>query len=344
MPEPAVLASTPTPVPDRQMVASAPAGAPGRRLTAVQRGPATPRDAFRLIAEAVTAHAGDDARLTAALADVVYGVGSAGSIGNVTRQPQWLGELWSGVVYQREIIPLLSAGVLTGMKAQGFRVVNRPTVAEWSGDKTAIGGTAPTVTPVSVQARRYAGGVDIDRALIDFAEWSTVEACIRYMAESAAKITDAWALTDLTAAATANPVEGGDVPAGVSTAAAFIVDGALEIRRTLKQDPTFALVALADYRELILSKELDKLAYLASTAGFDQAALSGLTIRPHEDLDAGEVIVGHKSAVKVFEPAGVPIRMSAVDIVKGGYDEALFGYYASLTEVPEGVVLVSAGA
>ena len=335
-----VVASTPAPT--QQMVASAPAGVPGRRLTATQRGPATPRDAFRLIAEAVSQWQGDDARLTAALADVVYGVGTDTSIGNVTRQPQWLGELWSGVVYQREIIPLLSSGTLTGMKAQGFRVVNRPTVAEWAGDKTAITGTAPTVEPVSTQAKRYAGGVDIDRALIDFAEWSTVEACLRYMAESAAKLTDGWALADLTAAATDNPIAGGSIPAGVSTAAAFIVDGALEIRRTLKQDPTFALVSLADYRALILSKELDKLAYLASNAGFEQAALSGLTIRPHEDLDAGDVIVGHKSAVKVFEPAGVPIRMSAVDIVKGGYDEALFGYYASLVEVPEGVVLVSA--
>lgn len=328
--------------PGRRLVAQAPAGNPAGTLKA-SRPERTAADAFRLIAAAVDQHAGDPDRLTAALADVVYGVGDAGGLGNVTRLPQWLGELWSGVVYQREIIPLLTVKPLTGFKARGYRVTDRPNVAAWDGDKTTISGKAPKVVPVEVSAKRYAGGVDIDRALIDFGDWAAVETCLRYMAESAAILTDGWALADLITAAEDNLGVAGPVPEGVSPATGAVVDGALQIWRQIRQAPTFALVAEDDYRDMILAKEIDKLAYLTSNAGIESADLTGITIRPAADLDAGTVIVGHRSAVSVFEPAGVPIRMSAVDIAKGGYDEALFGYYASLVEVPEGVCQIAIG-
>lgn len=342
MPEPTVLAADTTPA--RPLVATAPHGAPGQQT----RGPVrTARDAFRLIAQAV-AGAQSEAQLTAALADVTYNVGTVSGRGNTIVRDQWLGELWGGVEYQERWRPLLAKGELTSMKAKGFRPVVRATVADWSGDKTQISGTAPTFESVTTTAARIAGGLDVDRALVDFGDEDVVEEFYRQMAESLAMLLDDKAVTAITTAAAAgDEVEGGPTVDGVSVAAARVVDGALAVYDTIHAIPTFALVSSADYRTMLLEKEFDALKHLSTSFGLNPVEggeLASIRIVPTPGITTGEPIVGHSSAIKFFTLPGPPLRMSAEDVARGGYDQALFSYWATLTEKPDGVVQVVAPA
>lgn len=305
-------------------------------------GPKTPEDAFQLIAKAMNENVGGES-LTAALADVVYGAGAGpNSMGNATGVPQWLGKLWDGITYEQKFVPLLGQGTLSGMKAEGYRFTQKATVADWTGDKTAIGGTAPMVERVSMTAQRIAGGLDIDRALIDFGQTDLVGEFIRQMVESNAQLLDGHAKAALFAAANAaDPVTSDAAGTDVNAGVVAIIDGALALRERIEQSPTFALVSLTDYRNALLTKDIDKLAYLGSDFGLASSTFDTFKVIPVSDLATGEAIVGHQSFAKFFTLPGAPIRMSAQDIARGGYDEALFSYWATIVENDKGIAFVN---
>lgn len=289
------------------------------------------RDGLDLLAEKFE----DGADLFAALSDVK--LTSAGSVGVNIMQPQWLGELWDGKAFERRIIPLLNSRPLTSFNISGFRWGVKPAMAAWGGDKAAITSNAPTTVPFSESATRWAGAHDIAREFRDFSVPGFWEAYFKAMTESYSKITDDYALAELVAGATA--VVAGAVPAGANAAMVSIVDGALAV---LDEGlPSYALVAKDLYRSILLQKDIDRLAYLNTALGLEDGTLASFRVVPTAGLAAGRALVGVKGAATSMELPGVPIRTESLDMIKGGIDEALFGYSAITIDNPLALALVT---
>ena len=91
-------------------------------------------------------------------------------------------------------------------------------------------------------------------------------------------------------------------------------------------ESTFVLANSADLIPFVLGlTNLDLPAYL------DLLGIDPRRIVAHPAITAGHVIVGTKDAATFYELPGSPIRVEAVDMVKGGIDAGVFGYYALLT-------------
>jgi hypothetical protein len=239
-------------------------------------------------------------------------------------QPAFLGELWSGKDYVRKYAPLVNSGVLNGWKVEGFKWTALPTVGDYAGDLAEIPSTGATSTYYSTEASRLAGGVKVDRKYVDFANTDTIASLLKGAATDYARKSDAKVISFIKSNAQA--VTAGAVPAGVAAAAAKIVDGAIAMQDFAT--PSFAIVGMAAWRELLLTKENDSLKYLTSALNLEEGSLAGFKIIPSTDVAANEVYVGAKEAVTFFELESSPIRVEAIDVNRGGFDEALFGYYA----------------
>lgn len=335
---------------DSTMTASARAAA-GRNTARAGAGGSQRRrepmglaDAFRLTAEAFRHR--DSAALqqvlTAALSDVPYNTGSGTSqaLGPRTTQPGWLGELWSGREYQRRYVPLLASGALTDQTMTGWRWSTKPVVADYAGNKTAVPSAQVGVESASASAERCAGAWDIDRAFWDFGNTAFIESFWRATTESYAKLSDLRAGLALVEAATANPTAPGAVPDGVSPAMAAIVDGALAV---LDEGlPTFALVGKGLYRDVLLTRNDDTLAFLNASLGLEEGTISSFKIVPGQDsvISPTAVAVGVRGAVTFYELGSTPIRVEAENIANGGRDLGAFGYTADMVNDADAITLV----
>ena len=283
-----------------------------------------------LFAEVVARPEGRAAtNLFAALTDVEYN--SAGSVGIAAIQPAWIDELWSGRAYARKFIPLIGSGALSAITVQAWRWTTRPAVATWTGNKDAVPSNAPATESYEVTAQRYAGAHDIAREYRDFGNTSFFESYLRAMTESYAKLTDEKALSDLTGAATVVPASGAGVWDRIVDGIESVIDTAV---------PTFAVVANNMYRELLTTSNNDALAYLNASVGLESGTAAGFTIVPSASLNDGEVLVGSREAATAYELPGSPVRVEGLDMVKGGIDIGMFGYYATVINSEAGLALV----
>lgn len=277
-------------------------------------------------------------QLFAALSDITPG---AASVNDVMQVPQWLGEVWDGRIYQQRYVPLLDHKDLTAMEIKGWKWVIKPEVGPYAGNKAAVPSNAPTTEPYVLTPTRIAGAHDIDRIFRDFNVeefWTSYWAA---MAESYARQTDGVASTLLLE--NAPYVAPGAVPAGVSKAASYIVDGALAIIDTAL--PTFAIVSKDLYRDLLLTRTEDVLAYLNLALGLEAGSVASFSIVPGATgWPADTVVVGAKPAATIYELPGTPIRVEALNIANGGIDTGLFGYIAAGFNDDNGLALVSGTA
>lgn len=290
-------------------------------------------DVTRLLASANAE--GGERKLLAALSDIV-----PANVTN-TEQPAFLGELWHGKAYQRRIVPLFASAPLTSLRLQGWRWVTKPQVAPYAGNKTAVPSNTVSTEQVNLVAERIAGAHDIDRKFKDFNDTEFWAAYYRAMTESYAQVSDAQVLADVLAAAT--EVAPGDVPSGVSPAMAAIVDGALAVLQGTRTLPTFAVVAVDLYRDILLTREDDTLTYLNSALGLEDGTVQSFRIVPAlgGEVESGQVLVGARDAVTVHELGGeAPIRVEAENIAQGGIDAGVFGYYAVNVHDADGLALV----
>lgn len=267
-----------------------------------------------------------DDRMTAALTDITRSANPAISA------PAWLGELWEGNSFSREIVPLMTHGTLTRMKAVGYRWTKKPKVADYAGDKAEIP-TSPVATEaVEVAAKRLATGNDIDRAYWDFNESEFINAYFRALSESYAMVTDEKAAAFLATSAAGNvkPKQ----PTLLYAAAA----ARQAVKRGARVEPTAYLVHPDDMFELLKITTMDNPSYL-TLIGVDPAKFVST-----DQAKKGSVIAFAKPAVTFYELPGSPIRVVAEDIARGGRDAAVFGYWATLLNNQSGIVEVPFGA
>lgn len=246
-------------------------------------------------------------------------------------QPEWVGELWNGVPYTREIVNLLTSAELKGPKAVGYRWKTKPTMAKWEGDKKPIHSSKAEVEQVTVDATYWAGGNDIDRRFWDFGQTELLAAYWAAMAESYAietdKDTGAWLVTE---AAKQPAITAPDALRAATR-------GALQIRKNVRCPASFVLVSIDDIESLMTFTRLDMPEYMNLTPVSDPS-----TWTASEFVEKGTMIVGCKQAATFYElGGGAPIRVEAENIAKGGRDIAGFGYTARILNRPDGLVKVS---
>ncbi|AOT04955.1 hypothetical protein ASPU41_18165 [Arthrobacter sp. U41] len=240
--------------------------------------------------------------------------------------------------YQRKYAPLLTSGTLTGWKMEGWKFVQGPLVDDYAGFPAQVPTRTVSVETFSTEAQRLAGGNSIDRKFKDFNDTEFLNAYYRAQIEEYARKSDQKALLHIVTNAAS--VVAGTVPTGVSATAAAIVDGALQIISDDLATPSAAIVPVSMYRELLLSRNDDSLQYLSSALGLEGGSLAGFNIIPSADVAAVHVI--SKPSAVFYELAGTPVRAEVETPVNGGFDTAIFGYYASVQLDARGIVRVDA--
>lgn len=239
--------------------------------------------------------------------------------------PAWLGEVWSGVDYERRIIPLISSAPLTSRKVHGYRWKTKPKVAAYAGNKAEIPSFPVELEPVERDAERWAGGNDLDRIFWDFGETEFLQAYWRAMAESYAFETDQDVASFLVANATA-------VDGGADNIIDAVIRGSLAVHQGLKTPASFVLINPADYVGILAMNQLDRPVYMDRIPHLDPS-----NWEPTEFVPSGTVLLGTKNSATHYELGGSPLRVEAEHIAKGGRDAALFGYTAKMLNRPEGL-------
>lgn len=240
--------------------------------------------------------------------------------------PQWLGEVWDSRQFTRRVVPLLSPATLTAPKALGFKWTTKPEGDAYAGDKAAVPTNIPAVEPVEVDSERWAMGHDIDRAVVDFGLTDWFAGYARLGATDYSRYSEARCIAELIAQGTT--VEAGN-PGDANPVLGQIVDGSLGIMAG-ENVPSFAAVSLSAWRTLALASGDEVKTALAWSLGLSEGQVDGFKIIPHAGVSAGNVLVGAGEAASFFELPGSPIRTTALDQIRAGVDEAMFGYFATL--------------
>lgn len=268
-------------------------------------------------------------------------ISGSNQLGTAAVQPGWIGQVWEGNAAERIIVPLLTQGILTKLSWGGWKWNVKPAMASWTGNKNAVPTNSPTATPVTFSAQRFAGGHDLGREFYDFNETEAIEAYAAAMVESYSTLSDDYTLEQLVAAAT--DVEAETYPTDVPEVLGKIVQGALAVINSGKANPTFAVVSQALFAEYIYTMRDNTLEFLNTSATLNAGTIAGMTIvpDPYGDLTDDQVLVGARAAATVRELPGSPVRVSALDLVLGGVDNAFFGYIGVQVDRPSAIVLVS---
>lgn len=259
--------------------------------------------------------------LEAALSDIT-------TTANVwTSQTQYDGQLWSGLEYVRRFVPLMAPGEMNSYKGTGWRWVVKPELDDYAGDKTAVPSNLPTTEAADWIAARLAGAHDMDRKFVDFGDTEFIASYYEAMRESYAMQSDDKARAFLLAQATA---VGGAAETSLFRAAAVAAQAVSDNTRG----------AQVDY---FLINSADSLALLDITANDVPAYLETFGVTPDKFITtpgqvAGTVTAGTRNATKFRELSGTPIRVETINIVNGGVDGGVFGYYATQRQFAGGLV------
>lgn len=293
--------------------------------------------------DAVQAYAGGDALF--AIATVQHAGPSGVTIGADTQTPAYLGELVKRQPYTRRFVPLLAHDTLTSFKVYGWQwdEGKEPTVGDYTGNTAEVPSNAVDTVQISADAQRIAGAHKLDRRFADFGDQSVIASYFKHQTEDVLRKTDAKALAAIISAAPATTP--GSVPSGVAKGLAAIVDGALDVLDT-ENNPGYALVDKALWREIVMTGKDDVLAFLTMSLGLAEGDLEGFKIRPATigtAANAGkQVVVGAKEAITFYELGGdAPIRVEGIDPHHGAFDPAVFAYWATLTNNAKAVRIVT---
>ena len=279
--------------------------------------------------------AGGDS-LFAALNDVKYD-GTGGLM--VPQLPQYVGEVWQARTIGRNVIPEFTSAPLTDTTVKGWKWGTRPEVSTWAGNKANVPTSTPTVSEVAGAIQRFAGGNDIAREFYDFGKTDVIAALLAAYADSYAAKSDAWFLTQVLTAAGAGTALA--VPAGTPAGLGAVVQGALRIVAAGGK-PSVAFVSPDLFSNIVFTKKDDTLEYLSAAVGTDltDGTAAGFRIIPRTELATGNALVADRRAATALELPGSPIRVNALDMVKGGVDEAVFGYIGAIINDAAGLARI----
>lgn len=253
-----------------------------------------------------------------------------------TQNAKWLGELWSGGEYERNVVPLVTNTQLTSPTVTGWRWTTEPVIQPYAGNKTEIPTGPVGFEKISTEASRLAFGNDIDRVHWDFGQTEIIEAWFRKLAESYARVTDEIVADFLSTNARAVTGAGAaGTPAPDMLRAAAI--GARRVKIDARTSASFVLVNPEDMLTLLDFSKLDSPEFL------DVLGIAPTRWVSSEFVDPGTVLVGAKQAVQYSELGAVPIRVLAEHVSHGGRDGAVFGYHAELLTSDKGLVKVAFG-
>lgn len=258
--------------------------------------------------------------LEAALADVTQ------TANPYTTQDQYAGQLWQALNYTRRFIDLLKHGELTSYKGNGWKWGVAPAVAAYAGDKAAVPSNSPTTVNVPWTASRLAGAHDIDRKFRDFGDTEFMDAYYSAMTLSYAMLSDQAARDFVIASATAGAAVTGGLLTGVAKVAARLNAA------TNDAGVDYVLVNDQDKIGLLSVTSANIPAFLADFVGIDPGKFIGTPSVP-----AGTLIVGNQQAGEFKELAGSPIRVETVNMVNAGIDGGVFGYYATILNMPTAI-------
>jgi hypothetical protein len=260
--------------------------------------------------------------------------------GAPAQQNQWLGEIYGSRTYVRRFASLIQHANLSALKAIGWRFIDgkSPVVAPYTAGSQPNSNEVKT-EQVTLDAARLAAAGAVDRAWIDFPVPEFWDGYFREQTNSYERVLDGLVLDKLVTSAT--DVEAGTVPEGIATAAAYIVDGAMAILAAERDLPSWAVVGTDLYRDFLLTRNDDLLAYLSASLGLEDGQLGGFKVVPSATL-TGQVLVGTKTSATVYELPGAPVRVDTVAISSGQVERGLFGYHAELVNDAKGLALVSA--
>lgn len=303
-----------------QAPAQVPAGLQAGQAPALS---AAPRPLQDLYAAAARTFRGESRpQLEAALSDITQ------SANAFTTQDQYAGQLWQALSYTRIFTNLLKGGdgILRSYKGNGWKWGVAPAVAAYAGDKAAVPSNSPTTTNVPWTASRLAGAHDIDRKFRDFGDEEFIQAYYEAMTLSYAMLSDNAARDFVVASATA----GAAVTGGLLVGAAKVAGRLMAATNNIPPD-------------YVLVNDQDKIGLLSVTAASVPAFLADfLNIQPNQFIGttavpAGTVIAGNYNAGEFKELPGSPIRVELVNQVNAGIDGGVFGYYATILNMPTAI-------
>lgn len=326
----------PNPEQESPMTASAP------KLQAPNLAPAPPKDnkvkasMGDLATLLGTFHLTRDGKVLAALSDVtptdILGVD----------QPQYIDEAWSGQPYAERYVPGFNSAVLTDFEIEGWRWKVKPEGDTYAGNNGAIATNEIETEAVGGEAERWAMGHGFDLKYKHFPRPSFWDSYMRAGAESFARWCDLKVLAKVKAAAPY--VAPGTVPSGVSKGLAYIVDGVIAVLNETNTIPDGAYLSTDLWRELMLTRAEDALAYLNAMLGWEAGTVQNFRIQPAPELATDQALVKCRPAATVHRLGGAPIRVDALAIANGKVDEGMFGYQGVVIHNEGGLALVSGTA
>lgn len=270
------------------------------------------------VAQLVASHA-DPSTITAALADF------KSSTDPVSGLPQYVGELWQATDTSRPLIDAFGGPkLLTRAKVTGWRWGQKLGVDSWDADKTAIPTNNVTRELVDVPAKYAAGGIDIDRVLVDLGEPGLVETVLQQAIDDFRMTTEAAFAAALVAGGTADTA---------TSALDALLEGVARVAGN-GGNPDVIFAAPDVFASML--KTSGSFPFLSGALTVSGGAVSGVRIGVAYSLPAGKLLIADSRAASYYEST---VRAQALDVAKGGIDVAAYGYYAELIHDSHSIVI-----
>jgi len=284
--------------------------------------------------------------MLAALKDIkTQGTGALPSAGVL--QPSWLGEIWAERTYNRRYWSLVKNGTISAYDEKGFLLDTAAELVQpWSGNKTELPSGDGSTSLVSSVFQRWGWAVDIAREFFDIpGNNDVIEAFIRRVFNSYARVTDRWALQQYIAAA-GTQVDAITYPTQYNKSIGKVLQVLDQINDS-DVDATSIVVAKDVFTELMFTPKDLIPEYVTLNFGTrGEGTADGVTVLrdKFDDLAAGTVLGIARDAAHVNELGGSPLELDALDIARGGIDKAVVGYSQYMTEYTDGFVLIGDAA